>query len=76
MATMSTSARISYVIMAVLLALVGVLHLATLVLTALFGYFALNFLSFGKSKTLAVVLYLIGVVGIGYGMFFFSTRAY
>lgn len=76
MATMSTSARISYVIIAVLLALVGVLHLATLVLTALFGYFALNFLSFGKSKTLAVVLYLIGVVGIGYGMFFFSTRAY
>lgn len=73
---MTTSARISYVIMAVLLVLIGWLHLATLVLTALFGYFALNFLSFGKSKALAVFLYLIAVVTIGYGLVFFSTRAY
>ena len=73
---MTTSARISYTIMAVLLVLIGWLHLATLVLTGLFGYFALNFLSFGKSKALGVALYIIGVVGIGYGLVFFSRQAY
>lgn len=73
---MTTSARISYVIMAVLLILIGWLHLATLVLTALFGYFALNFLSFGKSKALGVFLYVIAVAAIAYGLFFFSKRAY
>jgi hypothetical protein len=35
---MSQPVRISYVIMAVLLVLIGWLHLGTLVLTALFGY--------------------------------------
>lgn len=73
---MTTSARYSYVIMAVLLVMIGWLHLATLVLTGLFGYFALNFLSFGKSKTLGVVLYLIAVLGIGYGLFYFSGQLY
>jgi predicted PurR-regulated permease PerM len=73
---MTTSARISYVIMVVLLVLIGWLHMATLVLTALFGYFALNFLSFGRSKALGVVLYVIGVVAIGYGMFYFSSQVY
>lgn len=73
---MTTSARISYVIMAVLLVLIGVLHLATLVLTALFGYFALKFLSFGRSKALGVVLYVILVSGIGFGLVYFSKRAY
>lgn len=73
---MTRSARISYVIMVVLLVLMGWLHLATLVLTALFGYFALNFLSFGRSKALGIVLYLIAVAGIGYGLIFFSRQAY
>lgn len=73
---MTTSARISYVIMAVLLILIGWLHLATLVLTGLFGYFALNFLSFGRSKTLGVVLYTVGVLGIGYGLFYFAGQLY
>jgi len=73
---MTKSARISYVIMAVLLVLIGWLHLATLVLTALFGYFALYLFSFGRSKTLGVILYTIAVVAIGYGLFFFSRQAY
>jgi predicted PurR-regulated permease PerM len=73
---MTNSARISYVIMAVLLVLIGWLHMATLALTAMFGFFALNFLSFGRSKALGLVLYLIGVVAIGYGMFYFSARLY
>jgi predicted PurR-regulated permease PerM len=73
---MSQSARISYVIMAVLLVLIGWLHLATLVLTVLFGYFALRMFSFGRSKTLGVVIYVIVVAGIGYGLFFFSSQVY
>ncbi len=61
--TMSQSTRISYVIMAVLLALIGVFHLGTLVLTAFFGYFALLQLSLGKSKLLGAILYVVAVVG-------------
>ena len=73
---MTKSARTSYLIMAVLLVLIGWLHLATLLLTALFGSFALHLFSFGRSKILGVILYLIAVVAIGYGLFFFSSRAY
>jgi predicted PurR-regulated permease PerM len=73
---MNKSARISYVIMAVLLVLVGGLHMATLLLTVLFGYFALDFLSFGRSKLLGIGLYLIAVGSIGYGFIFFSRQAY
>jgi predicted PurR-regulated permease PerM len=73
---MTTSARISYAIMAVSFVLIGWLHMGTLVLTVLFGYFALRRLSFGRSKTLAVVLYTIGVVAITYGLIYFSKRAY
>ena len=73
---MTRSARISYVIMAVLLALIGIFHLGTLVLTAFFGYFALQKFSFGRSKILGVALYLVAVAAIGYGLFFFSRKAY
>ncbi len=73
---MSQSARISYVIMAVLLLLIGWLHLGTLILTVLFGYFALQQFSFGRSKLLGVALYLIAVVAIGCGLFYFSRQAY
>ena len=73
---MSQSARISYVIMAVLLLLIGWLHLGTLILTVLFGYFALQQFSFGRSKLLGVALYLIAVIAIGWGLFYFSRQAY
>jgi predicted PurR-regulated permease PerM len=73
---MNQSARISYVIMAVLLVVIGWFHLGTLVLTSLFGYFALRLFSFGRSKTLGVALYLITVAAIGYGLYFFSSQAY
>ena len=45
--------------MAILLVLIGWLHLGTLVLTVLFGYFALRLFSLGRSKVLAVAVYLI-----------------
>jgi predicted PurR-regulated permease PerM len=73
---MTKSARISYVIMAALLVLIGWFHLGTLVLTAFFGYFALLQFSFGRSKTLAVVLYLLVVAVAAYGLIYFSRRTY
>jgi predicted PurR-regulated permease PerM len=73
---MTRSARISYGIMAVLLVLIGWLHLGMLVLTSMFGYFALRQFSFGRSKFVGVVLYIIAVTGIGYGLFYFSRQAY
>ncbi len=73
---MSQPARISYAIMAVLLVLIGWLHLGTLALTALFGYFALQQFSFGRSKLLAMVIYLVAVAGIGLGLAYFSRAAY
>lgn len=73
---MSQPARISHVIAAVLLLLIGWLHLGTLVLTVLFGYFALQQFSFGRSKFLGLALYLIAVVAIGWGVFYFSRQAY
>jgi len=73
---MTKPARISYVLMAVLLVLIGWLHLATLVLTSLFGYFALRLFSFGRSKTLGVVLYVVAVTAISFGLYQFSKHAY
>ena len=73
---MSKPARISYIIMAVLLLLIGWLHLGTLVLTVLFGYFALQQLSFGRSKLLGMSLYLIAVVAATWGLIYFSHKAY
>src|SRR5688572_4076870 len=73
---MTTSARISYVIVALSFVLIAWLHVGVLLLTVLFGYFALHFLSFGRSKVLAVILYTILGAAIGYGLFFFSRQAY
>ncbi len=73
---MTNSARISYVLMALLFVLIAWLHVGTLLLTVLFGYFALRFFSFNRSKLLGAALYLIAVVAIGYGLFHFSRQAY
>lgn len=73
---MSNPTRISYAIVALLLVLVGLLHLGTLALTTLFGYFALRQFSFGRSKALGVAIYIIAVAAIGYGLVYFSRQAY
>jgi predicted PurR-regulated permease PerM len=73
---MNQSTRISYIIMAVLLVLIGALHLGTLLLTAFFGFFALRLFSFGKSKILGLTLYLIAIAVIGWGLIHFSRQAY
>ncbi len=72
----TASARISYVIMALMFVLIAWLHVGTLLLTVLFGYFALRLFSMDRSKTLGVVVYLVAVTAIGYGLFFFSKQAY
>ena len=73
---MNQSARISYAIMAALLVLIAVLHLGTLLLTALFGFFALQVFSFGRSKILGVSLFVLTVALISWGMIYFSHQAY
>ncbi|HWC58659.1 MAG TPA: AI-2E family transporter [Verrucomicrobiae bacterium] len=73
---MTNARRNSYIMMAALLVLIGVFHLGALVLTAFFGYFALEKFSFGCSRILGVAIYVVVVVGIGCGLFVFSHRAY
>jgi predicted PurR-regulated permease PerM len=73
---MNQPVRISYLIMAVLLVLVGWLHLGMLLLTALFGHFALHLFSLGRSKVLGLVVYLIAVAGVGAAVIYFSREAY
>jgi predicted PurR-regulated permease PerM len=73
---MTKPARISYLIMAVLLVLIASLRLGTLVLTVLFGYFALQKFRFGRSQNFAVVLYVIVVAAAAYGLIHFSRQAY
>ncbi|MDB6026415.1 MAG: hypothetical protein JWM68_2638 [Verrucomicrobiales bacterium] len=74
---MTNSARISYLIMAVILVLVGWLHMGMLVLTTLFGYFILRKLRFGRtrSKGFAAALYVIAIITLGYGLLFFTKQA-
>lgn len=73
---LSYAARSSYLIMGLLFVAIAWLHVGTLLLSVLFGYFALRMFSFNRSKALGVVLYLIAAVGIGYGLVVFSKRAY
>jgi predicted PurR-regulated permease PerM len=73
---MNHPTRISFAIMAMLLVLVGCFHLGTLVLTAFFGFFALQIFSFGRSRLLGITLYVVTVALIGWGMFYFSRQAY
>ncbi len=61
--------------MAIGLVLVGWLHLAVLLLTGLFGYFALERLSFGGRKAVAVVLFALLLGALGYGFFAFARAA-
>lgn len=66
--------KISYGLMAVLLALIGWLHLSTLVLTVLFGYFALQMFSAKTNKAIGVLIYVVVVVGVIWGLIFVFNR--
>ncbi|HSH95232.1 MAG TPA: AI-2E family transporter [Roseimicrobium sp.] len=73
---MTKPATISFAFIPLILFLVGWLGLATLFLTGLFSYFALNQLRFGYSKALGVTLFVILTSSLGFGFFFFSKQAY
>jgi predicted PurR-regulated permease PerM len=73
---MTNPRRISYLMMALALVLIGWFNLGVLVLTVFFGYFALEKFSFGRSKILGLLIYIVMVVGIGCGFFVFSHRVY
>ncbi len=73
--TMSLPTRISYATMALMLVLIGWLHLSTLVLTVLFGYFALQKFSIRKNKTVGVAIYVVVVVCAIWGLIFVMNRA-
>ena len=75
MSALKSSARISYVVMAVALFLIAWLQLGVLVLTSLFGYFALGKLRMSRSKHFAVALYLVAVVSMGYLLVRFAHQS-
>lgn len=62
--------------MAVLLVLIAWLNLGTLLLTSLFGYFALHTFSIRRQKYLGLAIYIVVVAAIGAGMVYFSQKAY
>jgi len=69
-ASVTKSVFLSYVVFAAALVLAGWLHMATLLITVLFGYFALHKLTYRRRKRLAVLLFLIVVCVV------FSSFAY
>jgi predicted PurR-regulated permease PerM len=73
---MTHAARISYGIIIALFVFIGWLHLGVLTLTLLFGYFALQQFNFAGKKFLAIAIYIIVVVAIGWGLYYFSRRAF
>lgn len=72
---MSRQRQISYAFIAILLLLVCVLHLATPFITVLFSYFALRKLQFGNNKYVAVTLFILLMIAIGFGAYFFVKQA-
>jgi predicted PurR-regulated permease PerM len=72
-----TPRRISYLFMALMLLLIGSLHMTTLLLTTLFSYFALRqFSGGGRHKVLGLVAFFVLVLGVTYGLYFFAKQAY
>lgn len=73
---MNRASQISFVLFAIVMAMIAWLNLSTLLLTALFGYLALQVFNFRRSKALSVVLYLMTVVVVGAGLLYFAALAY
>src|SRR6266540_4242691 len=71
---MTRPARISYWFILITLVVVGWLHLATPLLAALFSYFILSKLQFGKRKWVSVWIFTIVIAGTVYGLAYFVNR--
>lgn len=67
--------RISFLFIALAVVLVGWLNLTVLLLTGLFGYFALEKLALGGRKWLAVAVFIVLLVAAGYGFYAFFHHA-
>jgi predicted PurR-regulated permease PerM len=74
--TMNRATQISFALLVIAFALIAWLNLGTFLLTALFGYLALQVFTIHGRKALSVALYLLTVVIFGAGLLFFATRAY
>jgi predicted PurR-regulated permease PerM len=73
-ALLAKPARVSFVILALTLILVGWLRLSTPLLAVLFSYFVLQKLDFARSKWVAVALFTIVLLGIAYGLAHFINQ--
>jgi len=69
------SPAIPYAILLLLAILTGSLHLATILITALFAYLALQTLSAGRYKWIAVAVFLVLLSLFFYGFGFFVRQA-
>ena len=72
---MNSSRRLSFGLMAAALALVGWLHMATLLITALFCYFALRQFCYRGSKAVALTLFFSVLGLVAFGLLFFLQQA-
>ncbi|MEZ4456813.1 MAG: AI-2E family transporter [Gemmatimonadales bacterium] len=72
---MRTPTRVSFAFMAGGLVLVGWLNLTVLLLTGLFGYFALEKLAIGGRKWVALLLFVVVLGAAGYGFVAFARAA-
>jgi predicted PurR-regulated permease PerM len=73
---MMTPIRLSYIVLAVTIALAGVLHLTAPLLVVLFSYFALRQLYFmTRRKWLALILFGVLVAGIAAAAIYFTRAA-
>ena len=73
---MIKAVRISYVFIGSTLILVGWLHLATPLITALFAYFALDKLNFTGRKWMTLTLFFLLTCGIFYAFAYFVNQAF
>lgn len=73
---MNKPAQISYVLVAILIALIAWFHLGTFLLTSLFGYLALQIFYFRRSKAVSVAIYIFAVIIVGAGLLYFAGLAY
>ncbi|CAN5447079.1 membrane protein [soil metagenome] len=71
----ATAPAISYTIFLLLLILTAYLHLATVLITGLFGYLALQTLSAGRYRWAAVAVFLVLLAVLFYGFAFFVRQA-
>ncbi len=72
---MSSPVRISYWVVAVAFVTVAVLQMTSVMLAVFFCYFAITKLHFGRSRWLAVGLFVVLISALGYGLVHFISQS-